>query len=174
MSATSVTSAQGLTVVPVLDEGLGNQSYVLALGDGRALVLDPSRDPLPYLRIAEGLGLQIAFAVETHLHADFISGSRELAARGATILAPRAAELQAAYRGLDGGMEVDLGGRFRLRALATPGHSPEHLAYLLLADETPLVLFSGGALIPGGAARTDLIDPEHTEPLARALHRSAR
>ena len=174
MSATSVTSAQGLTIVPVLDEGLGNQSYVLALGDGRALVLDPSRDPLPYLRIAEGLGLQIAFAVETHLHADFISGSRELAARGATILAPRAAELHVAYRSLDDGMEVDLGGRFRLRALATPGHTPEHLAYLILQDEAALALFSGGALIPGGAARTDLIDPERTEPLARALHRSIR
>src|SRR5690348_11544105 len=99
-------AAQGVTIVPVLDEGLGNQSYVLALGEGRALVLDPSRDPLPYLRIAEGLGLQIAFAVETHLHADFVSGSRELAAQGATILAPRGAELNAAYRRLDEGMEV--------------------------------------------------------------------
>jgi glyoxylase-like metal-dependent hydrolase (beta-lactamase superfamily II)/rhodanese-related sulfurtransferase len=171
---TSLTAAQGVTIVPVLDEGLGNQSYVVALGDGRALVLDPSRDPLPYLRMAEDLGLQITFAVETHLHADFVSGSRELAAQGATILAPRAAELQAVYHGLDDGSEVDLGGGFKLRALATPGHTPEHLAYLLLNDGIPLALFSGGALIPGGTARTDLIDREQTEPLARALYRSIR
>lgn len=171
MSAKLVT--EGLTVVPVLDEGLGNQSYVVALQDGRALVIDPSRDPAPYLRIAEGLGLQVAFAAETHLHADFISGRGELAAQGATILSPRAAELEAVYRGLDDRDEVDLGG-FRLRALATPGHTPEHLAYLLLDGARPLALFSGGALIPGGAARTDLIDPAQTEELARALYRSVR
>lgn len=167
-------TAQGVKIIPVLDEGLGNQSYVVALGDGRALVIDPSRDPLPYLQVLEGLGSQIAFAVETHLHADFVSGSRELAARGAIVLAPRRAELQIAYRGMDDGDEVDLGGLLRLRALATPGHTPEHLAYLLLDDGLPVALFTGGALIPGGAARTDLIDPEQTEPLARALYRSVR
>jgi len=170
----SVNAEQEPSIIPVLDEGLGNQSYVVALGDGRGLVIDPSRDPLPYLRIAARLGLQITFAVETHLHADFVSGSRELAAQGATILAPRAAKLEVAHRGLDGGIEVDLGGGFQLRALATPGHTPEHLAYLLLDDGIPLALFSGGALIPGGAARTDLIDPKQTEPLTRALHRAVR
>jgi hydroxyacylglutathione hydrolase len=170
----STPTNQRVKIIPVPDEGLGNQSYVVALGDGRALVVDPSRDPLPYLRIAADHGLQIAFAVETHLHADFVSGSRELAAQGSTILAPRAAELQASYRGLNDGDEIELGGGFRLRALATPGHTPEHLAYLLLDEDVPLALFSGGALIPGGAARTDLIDPEQTEELARALHRSVR
>lgn len=167
------TTAEGLTIVPVLDEGLGNQSYLVALGDGRALVVDPSRDPAPYLRMAQTLGVRVEFAVETHLHADFVSGSRELAALGATFCAPRAAELQTTYRGLQHGDEIDLG-RWRLRALATPGHTPEHLAYLLLDRSTPLALFSGGALIPGGAARTDLIDAGQTEPLARALYRSVR
>ena len=168
-----IAPTQGLTIVPVLDEGLGNQSYVVALGDGRTLVVDPSRDPTPYLRIAERLGLSVDFAVETHLHADFISGGRELAADGATLFAPRAAELQTSYQGLDDGDEVDLG-RLRLRALSTPGHTPEHLAYLLLDRSTPLALFSGGALIPGGAARTDLIDSDQTDQLARALYRSVR
>jgi hydroxyacylglutathione hydrolase len=172
MSSTTIN--QRVKIIPVSDEGLGNQSYVVALGDGRALVVDPSRDPLPYQRIVADLGSKIVFAVETHLHADFVSGSRELAAQGSTILAPGAAELQASYRGLGDGDEVNLGGGFRLRALATPGHTPEHLAYLLLGDGVPLALFSGGALIPGGAARTDLIDPEQTEQLARALHRSVR
>lgn len=172
MSQTSA-SQQELTIAPVLDEGLGNQSYVVALGDGRALVVDPSRDPEPYLRIAQRLGLRVRFAVETHLHADFISGSRELAVQGASLLAPRGAGLGRPHQGLDDGDEVDLGG-LRLRALATPGHTPEHLAYLLLADGRPRALFSGGALIPGGAARTDLISPEQTEELARALYRSVR
>jgi glyoxylase-like metal-dependent hydrolase (beta-lactamase superfamily II)/rhodanese-related sulfurtransferase len=144
----------------------------VSLGDGRALVVDPRRDPTPYLELAERLNLRIAFAVETHLHADFISGSRELAAFGATVLAPAASHLAAAYRGLEDGEEVDLGG-FTLRAMATPGHTPEHLAYMLLDGSKPLALFSGGAILPGGAARPDLIGPKETEPLARDLYRSA-
>jgi len=167
-----VTAAQGLTIHEVLDEGLGNQSYVVGLADRRALVVDPSRDPAQYLQIAERLGLRVDFAVETHLHADFISGSRELAAFGATILAPLASHLVAAYHGLEDGEEVDLGG-LTLRALATPGHTPEHLSYLLLDGRKPLALFSGGAVLPGGAARPDLIGPEMTEPLAHDLYRSA-
>jgi glyoxylase-like metal-dependent hydrolase (beta-lactamase superfamily II) len=157
----------------VLDEGLGNQSYVVELGDGRALVIDPKRNPRPYLDLAARRALRLSFAVETHLHADFISGGRELASQGTRFLAPRAAELQTTYQGLADGDEVDLG-RLRLRALATPGHTPEHLAYLILDRSTPLALFSGGALIPGGAARTDLIDSDQTEPLARAVYRSVR
>ena len=162
----------GSEIVPLVDEGLGNSSYLVPLGDGRALVLDARRDPRAYLALAKNLNLRIAFAVETHLHADFISGSRELAAFGAAIIAPRASRLATAYRGLDDGEEVDLGG-LTLRALATPGHTPEHLAYLLLDGSKPLALFSGGAILPGGAARPDLIGPEQTEPLAYDLYRSA-
>ena len=159
-------------IVPLVDEGLGNASYLVALGGGRALVLDPSRNPAPYVELAERLNLRIAFAVETHLHADFVSGSRELAAFGATILAPAASHLATAYRGLEDGEEVDLNG-LTLRALATPGHTPEHLAYLVLDGPKALALFSGGAVLPGGAARPDLIGPEQTHPLARELYRSA-
>ena len=159
-------------IVPLIDDGLGNSSYLVSLGDGRALVVDPRRDPTPYLEMAERLNLRIGFVVETHLHADFISGSRELAAFGAAILAPAASHLASAYRGLEDGEEVDLGG-LTLRAVATPGHTPEHLAYLLLDGSKPVALFSGGAVLPGGAARPDLIGPEQTEPLARDLYRSA-
>ncbi len=163
---------QPAEILPLVDEGLGNSSYLVPLGDGRALVLDPSRNPAPYLQLAKQLNLRVAFAAETHLHADFISGSGELAAFGATILAPLASHLAAAYRGLEDGEEVGLGGLI-LRALATPGHTPEHLAYLLLDRSKPLALFSGGAILPGGAARPDLIGPDQTEPLAHALYRSA-
>ena len=64
---------------PIVDEGLGNSAYLVDLGDRRALVVDPSRDPSPYLAAAERQGLAIAYVAETHLHADFVSGSRELA-----------------------------------------------------------------------------------------------
>ena len=160
------------TVHPVVDEGLGNSAYVVELGDGRALVIDPARDPTPYLELARWRRLQIAYAAETHLHADFLTGSRELAAAdGAQILAPRASRLGFAHRGLEDGEEVDLGG-LTLRVLATPGHAPEHVSYLLLDGRRPLALFSGGALLVGTVARTDLARPELTEPLARAAYRS--
>src|ERR1700730_12815824 len=73
------------TPIALVDEGLGNSSYLADLGDGRALAVDPARDPGPYLAAAEARGLTIAYAAETHLHADFVSGSRELAARGAQV-----------------------------------------------------------------------------------------
>jgi hydroxyacylglutathione hydrolase len=160
------------TIHPVVDEGLGNSAYVVELGDRRALVIDPARDPTPYLELARWRRLQIAYAAETHLHADFLTGSRELAAAdGAQILAPRASRLGFAHRGLEDGEEVDLGG-LTLRVLATPGHAPEHVSYLLLNGRRPLALFSGGALLVGTVARTDLAGPELTEPLARAAYRS--
>jgi hydroxyacylglutathione hydrolase len=157
----------------MVDEGLGNSSYFLDLGDGRALVIDPERDPAPYLAAAERKGLVISYTAETHLHADFVSGSRELAARGAQVIAYRAGGLEFPHRGLGDGDEVDLGG-LTLRALATPGHTPEHLAYLVLDGTRPAGLFSGGSLLAGAVARTDLIAPEQTEALARALWRSLR
>jgi hydroxyacylglutathione hydrolase len=157
---------------PVVDEGLGNSAYVVELGDGRALVIDPARDPTPYLELARRRRLQLAYGAETHLHADFLTGSRELtAADGAQILAPRASRLGFAHRGLEDDQEIDLGG-LTLRALATPGHAPEHVSYLLLDGARPLALFSGGALLVGTVARTDLAGPELTEPLARAAYQS--
>jgi hydroxyacylglutathione hydrolase len=162
-----------MEIMPIIDTGLGNSSYVVDLGDGSALVVDPERDPRPYLRAAEEHGLRPRFTVETHLHADFVSGSRELVAGGAALLAPAGSDLSFDYRRLDDGDEIDLGG-LTLRALATPGHTPEHLAYLLLDGTEPLALFSGGTLMAGGVARTDLLSPDLTEPLARAAYRSIR
>jgi hydroxyacylglutathione hydrolase len=156
---------------PIVDKGLGNSSFLVDLGDGRALVVDPVRDPTSYLHLAGERRLRITHAVETHLHADFVSGSRELAARGARVVAARAAGLQFPHQGLEDQEELDLGG-LGLRAVATPGHTPEHLAWLLLDAGRPLALFSGGALLVDGVARTDLISPDQTGPLTRAAWRS--
>jgi len=161
------------SIVPLVDEGLGNSSYLVDLGDGRALAVDPSRDAAPYVAEAERRGLRIAFAAETHLHADFVSGSRELAARDAAVLGPALGGREFPHRGLGDGDEVDLGG-LTLRALGTPGHTPEHLAYLLLDGATPVALFTGGSLLVGAVARTDLISTDRTEELARAMYRSIR
>ena len=160
-------------IVTIRDRGLGNSSYLVDLGDGRGLVLDPSRDPGPYLAAAARRGLRLAWTAETHLHADFVSGSRELAISGVTVVAPAAARLQFPHRGLGDGEEVDLGG-LSLRALATPGHTPEHLAWLLADDTRPLALFSGGSLLVGAVARTDLISPDRTQQLARIGRASCR
>jgi hydroxyacylglutathione hydrolase len=158
-------------IFPLVDEGLGNSSYVVDLGDGRALAIDPERDPTPYLQTASNARGQIAYCAETHLHADFVSGSRELAAQGAQVLAAATGHSEFPHRGLADGEDVDLGG-LTLRALATPGHTPEHLSYLLLDGDAPLALFSGGSLLVGSVARTDLITPDQSEELARALWRS--
>jgi hydroxyacylglutathione hydrolase len=158
----------GPAPISFVEAGLGNSSSLLALGAGRAIVVDPTRDVTQYLAAADRMGLTITYSVETHLHADFLTGSRELAARGATVLASRAAGIEWPHRAFSHGDEVDLGG-LRLRALATPGHTPEHLSWLLLDGARSLALFSGGALLPGAMARTDLIAPDQTEALARRL-----
>lgn len=158
-------------VVPLVDEGLGNSAYLVDLGDGGALIVDPERDPRRYLGELERRGLVARFVVETHLHADFVSGGRELAAIGARLLAPGGSDLAFPHEPLTDGDEVDLGGP-RLQVIATPGHTPEHLAYLLLDGDQPAALFSGGTLMAGGVARPDLLAPERTEPLARAAYRS--
>jgi glyoxylase-like metal-dependent hydrolase (beta-lactamase superfamily II)/rhodanese-related sulfurtransferase len=158
-------------VTPVVDAGLGNTSWMVALGDGRLAVIDPGRHPGPFLAEAERRGARVEFSVETHLHADFVTGSRELASYGATVVASVGAELAWPHRPVAGGDAVDLGG-LMLHALATPGHTPEHLAYLLTDDQHIVGVFTGGSLLVGAVARTDLIAPDATEELARALWRS--
>lgn len=159
-------------IVRVADEGLGNSSWLVDLGDGSALVVDPRRDPRAYLDAARARRVAIRFAAETHLHADFVSGTGELAtATDAQIVASAGAPLAMAHRAVSDGDEIDLGG-LTLQVVATPGHTPEHVAYLLADQGRPVAVFSGGTLIVGGVARPDLIAPDQTEPLARAAWRS--
>ena len=162
-----------VTVVPVEHPGLGNSSYLLDLGDGRAAAIDPQRDIRPYLTIAHRRRLRVAYSVETHVHADFVTGSRELAAQGAQIVAAGAAGLGFGHRGLHDGDRLDVGG-LALEMVATPGHTPHHASWLLRDGDTPAGVFTGGALIVGGVARTDLVSPDRTEALARAAYRSVR
>jgi hydroxyacylglutathione hydrolase len=158
----------------LVDEGLGNSCYLLDLGDGAALVVDPPRDLRAVRTAAAGRGLSIRFAADTHLHADFLSGAAQLAHEaGARVLASAAGRRGFAHRGLVDGDEVDLGGLV-LVAMATPGHTDEHLSLLLRDGNRPVGVFTGGSLIVGSAARTDLLGDDRTEALARAQYASLR
>ncbi|MGW6703805.1 MBL fold metallo-hydrolase [Streptomyces sp. NPDC054956] len=157
-----------------MDEGLGNSAYLVDLGDGRALAVDASRD-LRALRTAAGWRrLRVAYAADTHLHADFLSGAVQLAHDDdATVLASAAGHRAFPHTPLGDGDETDLGG-LTLRALATPGHTDEHLSFLLLDGTRELGVFTGGSLIVGSAARTDLLGADRAEELARAQYHSLR
>lgn len=161
-----------LIVVAVTDEGLGNTSWVVRLGD-EAFVVDPERDPMPYQTVATGLGVEISFSADTHLHADFVTGTPELAAAGARPLASAGGRSVWPHHGVSPGDVLDIGvGRWSVKVLGTPGHTPEHVAYLLTDEDRPRAVFTGGSLLVGAVARTDLIDPADTEQLTRALYRS--
>ncbi|MFC8915007.1 rhodanese-like domain-containing protein [Streptomyces sp. NPDC057116] len=161
-------------LIPLVDEGLGNSAYLVDLGEGRALAVDACRDLRSLHAAAERRGLTVAYAADTHLHADFLSGAVQLAHdAGATVLASAAGRRAFAHQGLADGDEVDLGG-LTLRALATPGHTDEHLSFLLLDGARRLGVFTGGSLIVSSAARTDLLGADRAEELARAQYRSLR
>jgi glyoxylase-like metal-dependent hydrolase (beta-lactamase superfamily II) len=162
---------------PVVDEGLGNSAWLVDLGDGRALAVDPPRDMRALRAIAGRHGLTVAFAADTHLHADYLTGVVQLSATDrATILASKAGHRAFDHHGLRDGDEIDLGG-LTLRAMATPGHTDEHLSFLLLDGAAPVGVFTGGSMIVGSAARTDLLGEHRTVELAHeqyaSLHRLA-
>ncbi|MBA3529291.1 MAG: MBL fold metallo-hydrolase, partial [Propionibacteriaceae bacterium] len=92
---------------------------------------------------------------------------------GAVMLASAAGGREFDHHGMRDSDEIDLGGLW-LRALATPGHTGEHLAFLLLDGDRPVGVFTGGSLLAGAAARTDLVSPDRTEELARAQYQSLR
>jgi len=138
---------------------LAHASYLVGDG-GEAAVVDPSRDIEVYLEEAEAHGLTIRWVLETHLHADFVSGHRDLAARtGATIGIGRRAEAQYPHRGLSDGDEIRVG-NVVLRALETPGHTPESLSFLVFeraGDEQPWGVLTGDTLFVGDVGRVDIL-----------------
>ncbi|HEU0028663.1 MAG TPA: MBL fold metallo-hydrolase, partial [Ktedonobacterales bacterium] len=142
---------------------------------GEAVLIDPLRDIEQYLARAEELGLRVTSALETHIHNDFVSGAREaVQAVGARLGASARAGLEYPYTPLSDGDTVEAG-LWRLRVVATPGHTPEHVSYLLSSKGgTPEALFSGGSLMVGSIARPDLLGPSHTPAMARAAWETLR
>ncbi len=155
--------------------GLAQVAYGIADVDtGVAAVIDPRRDVAVYTDWAAAHGLRIVAILETHIHADFVSGAGELAATGATVYASWFGDQTFPHQSLADGEEVAVG-NLCLRALWTPGHTPEHLAYLLIdpaRGPNPAALFSGDALFVGEVGRPDLLGEEQTRTLAEHLYRT--
>jgi len=157
---------------------LSQFSYLI--GDettGRAVVVDPQRDVSQYLADAATHGLTIERVIETHFHADFLSGHLELAdATGATISFGPGAEAEFPIDNLSDGQQIDLG-EVRLEIRHTPGHTPESISIVVWAhpgDEAPWAVLTGDALFIGDVGRPDLLTSIGwtAEDLARKLFRS--
>ncbi len=163
-----------MEVIPFVHEGLGNSSYVIDAGGGQAIAVDPDRTAGRYIRAAEGKGLTLSAVLETHVHADFVTGAVELkTATDATIYNPKDSDAAYPHHPVGGGDTVRVGDA-EIETVSAPGHTPEHVAYVIRAAGGEPALFSGGSIIVGGAARTDLLTPEHTEPLSRSQYRTLR
>jgi glyoxylase-like metal-dependent hydrolase (beta-lactamase superfamily II)/rhodanese-related sulfurtransferase len=152
---------------------LGDNTYLLTAGRDAALI-DPQRDAWRFLAAAESQGLTVRYVIETHVHNDYLSGALEVgSATGAQVVAPARGAYRFPHRGMAEGDEIELGGVV-LQAMETPGHTPEHLAYIVAESGRPVAVFTGGSLLLGSAGRTDLLGDHSTEQLTRAQFHSLR
>ena len=165
-----------LVLEQIVSDGLAQLSYLV--GDdkaGLAAVIDPRRDVAYYLTKASELGVRITAIIETHIHADFVSGAHELKAHtGAPIYGGISEAYQFDLNAMDNGDEIALG-NVTLRALHTPGHTPEHISVLLLDKKQgnqPIAVFTGDTLFNQDAGRPDLLGEAETRQLADALYHS--
>jgi hydroxyacylglutathione hydrolase len=157
----------------VVTPGLGDNSYLVA-SECEAAVIDPQRDVERTLSAGRARDIHIVSVLETHVHNDYVSGGPALARRaGAELVLPASGGYSFSARTVGEGDEVRVGS-LRLVALETPGHTPEHLSWLVYDGDSdrPSAVFTGGSLMIGGAGRTDLLGPSATEELTRAQFRT--
>jgi hydroxyacylglutathione hydrolase len=158
-----------------VDEGLGHSSYLIDLGDGTAAILDPPRFPTEHLAATETEGIAPRWTIDTHSHADYVTGSPSLAAQsGLTFIAPAASKLATPHQPVHDEELIDLAPGVALRAIGTPGHTPDHHVYVIERDGSPVALFTGGSLMVGAVGRTDLCGADLAEPLAHEMFHSLR
>jgi hydroxyacylglutathione hydrolase len=163
--------------------GLAIYSYIVGNEKTQeATIIDPTRDVGDFLALAEKEGLFIKHVLETHVHADFVSGSREIKDRLGDAVTVHASGLGGkewtppyADRIVGDGDEVRMG-ELRLKALHTPGHTPEHISWAMYDDtrsaDTPWLLFTGDFVFVGDVGRPDLLGEESRKELARQLYQS--
>jgi hydroxyacylglutathione hydrolase len=154
----------------IWDPKLAQASYLIGCIEAReALVVDPTRDVDQYLALAASLNLRVAHVTETHIHADFCSGSRELAARAKATLYlsdEGGDEWRYAFAGSDGAVLLRDGDRFAvgrvsIQVIHTPGHTPEHLTFLVTdgaAATEPIAAITGDFVFVGDVGRPDLLE----------------
>jgi len=148
-------------------------SYILA-GDDTCAVIDPQRDVDIYIRDARAMGVDITHILQTHLHADFVSGHMDLAKKtGAKIYVAKSAKCTFDHVGLSEGDIVEIE-NMALHVLETPGHTPEHLCYVVTdtsRGDSPVGVFAGDTLFVGDVGRPDLF-PDMADELAGKLYHS--
>lgn len=166
-----------LTVLVIDTPTLGDRSYLVHDGEV-ALVVDPQRDIDRVLALLDEHGVRLTHVFETHIHNDYVTGGLALAQRtGAQYLVNGEDDVSFSRIPVADGQVVEVGGRMRITALATPGHTFTHLSYLLtdagVDGDQHVGVFSGGSLLYGATGRPDLLGPEHTHELVHHQHASA-
>lgn len=165
----------------ILAEGVAQCSYLLGdTGSGTAAVVDPRPDCEIFVERAKALGLTITHVFETHIHADFLSGARELVARldnqpDLCVSVEGGAEYDFAHRGIRDGDTFEFG-QLRLDVKHTPGHTPEHVSFLLSENghDDPWGVLSGDSFFVDSVGRPDLLGDDKTEELTEALFRTTQ
>ncbi len=160
-------------VIQIETPSLGDRSYLAH--DGKvAVVIDPQRDIDRVIATAERAGVRITHVAETHIHNDYVSGGLALSrAAGAAYLVNADDPVHFGRDPVSDGDTLDISPAFRLRALATPGHTFSHLSYVVEAGGTVTGVFTGGSLLYGSTGRPDLLGQANTAVLARAQYASA-
>lgn len=158
-----------MNITTFVTPGLGDSTYLFE-HDGVGIVIDPQRDIDRFVDAASSLDTR--FVLETHLHNDYVSGGRSVAATtGAELVLPASSGAAFDHRPAFHMEDLD-GGPLTVRPIHTPGHTPEHVSYLVLIDGEPVALFSGGSLLVGSAGRSDLLGMARAEMLAKLQYGS--
>ena len=157
---------------------LAHASYLIGGDNGEAAIIDPRRDVEEYLADARAAGLEVKYVLETHLHADFVSGHLELAQRtGAAIFIGGATSVDFPHRTVSEGDEIILGD-VRLHFLETPGHTPEGVSILAFVgkEADPRMVFTGDTLFIGDVGRPDLAGwrGHNAERMAHAMYHTLK
>ena len=167
-----------------VDPGLSQHSFVVGCqGNSEIAVIDPQRDVDVYLDYARDNGYRIAYVMDTHIHADFASGARELADKtGARLMlsghdAGEHFQVQFPHEDIHEGDRVEIG-NVRIEVRHTPGHTPEHLMFVVYdgarSQTDPVALITGDFLFVGSLGRPDLLGEDAKRELARQMFRSVR
>jgi hydroxyacylglutathione hydrolase len=161
-------------IIPIDTPSLGDRSHLAHDGEV-ALVVDPQRDVDRVLAVAEDAGVRITHVLETHVHNDYVTGGLALARQVGASYHVNAEDPVAFERTpVRDGDVIEVSDGMTLTAIATPGHTFTHLAYVLRADDADVGVFTGGSLLFGTTGRPDLLGPENTPALAREQYASAR
>lgn len=156
---------------------LGDHSYIVVV-DQEAVAIDIQRDLNRFEAVLAGIDGNLVAVLETHIHNDYVSGGKRLAeAHGATYVLPAKSGAPYDHVPLSDGETIAVGG-WAIRAMHTPGHTHNHMSYVLESPEGPIAIFSGGSMLVGAVGRSDLLGPDHTSALLEgqynSMHRIAR